>query len=189
MFSASWLGFHHIRFVGGLVVFLTMLLTAQSLIGKTVPGRWEKVKALEPGSSISVLLISGELVEGKFERLDRDVLLLRTGQTTESILKNSVYRVTEVTVEKDSGVKGALWGLAAGTALGGILVASDGSAGFVSDPGGTGFTGTLNSGGNDWEKKGVMVAGSAAIGCLLGFLIDVSVDPVKIRRDVIYQAH
>jgi hypothetical protein len=162
-----------------------MIISARAA---TVPGRWEKVELLQPGSEVSVLLISGELAEGTFEGVEGDQFLLGTGRTTLPLETSGIYRVTTSYVEKGSPVKGALWGLVAGAAFGGILVATDGSAGFVSDPGESGFTGGLSSGGHEWENKGAIVAGSAAVGCLLGFLIDVSVDPMEVQHEVVYQA-
>ena len=169
-------------------ICFSLVLMGVSVRAGTVPGRWEKVELLQPGSSVSVLLISGELAEGTFEGFEGDEFILRSGRTTLPLEKPAIYRVTTSYVEKDSPVKGALWGLAAGAAFGGILVATDGSAGFVSDPGGSGFTGGISSGGHEWENKGAIVAGSAAVGCLLGLLIDISVDPMEVQHEVVYQA-
>lgn len=168
----------------GPVLFLITI----SVWAETVPGRWEKAELLEPGSSVSVLLLSGELAEGTFEGFEGDEFLLGRGRTTLPLEKHAIYRVTTSYVDKDSPAKGALWGLAAGAVFGGILVATDASVGFVSDPGESGLTGGISSGGHEWDNKGAVVAGSAAIGCLLGLLIDASMDPVEVQHEIVYQA-
>jgi hypothetical protein len=177
------------RAPGRLIVHaFAVVLMVVSARAETVPGRWEKVELLEPGSSVSVLLLSGELVEGTFEGFEGDEFLLGRGRTTQPLEKHAIYRVTTSYVEKDSPVRGALWGLAVGAAFGGILVATDASVGFVSDPGESGLTGGISSGGHEWDNEGAVVAGSAAIGCLLGLLIDVSVDPTEVQYETVYQA-
>jgi hypothetical protein len=188
MFSASGFASVAVRF-GRLLVYCTVpVLIINSARAETIPGRWEKTELLEPGSSVSVLLLSGELAEGTFEGFEGDEFLLGRGRTTLPLEKHTIYRVTTSYVEKDSPAKGALWGLAVGAAFGGILVATDASVGFVSDPGESGLTGGISSGGHEWDNKGAVVAGSAAIGCLLGLLIDLSVDPMEVQHEIVYQA-
>jgi hypothetical protein len=189
MFSVPRLVFGVVPFGRPLAYSPVMILMMVSAWAETVPGRWEKVELLKPGSSVSVLLLSGELAEGAFEGIQGDQLLLRRGQTTVPLEKHAIYRVTTSHVEKDSPARGALWGLAVGAAFGGILVATDASVGIVSDPGGSGLTGGISSGGHEWDNKGAIVAGSAAVGCLLGLLIDLSVDPMEVQHEIVYQAH
>jgi hypothetical protein len=154
----------------------------------TIPGRWEKVEQLQVGDSISVILISGELLEGSFEGFEGDALNLGLRRSLVQLERTEIYRVTASYAEKDNPVTGALWGLAGGAAFGAVLVATDGSAAIVSDPGGSGFTGRVSSGTYKWENEAAIVLGSAAIGSLFGFLIDVSVDPMEVRHEVVYQA-
>lgn len=49
-----------------------------SVFGSTVPGKWEKVASLPKGEPIIVVLKSGHRVDGKFQRLAVNELVLES---------------------------------------------------------------------------------------------------------------
>ena len=64
-----------------LVSLLSFPVRAQGII----PGRWEKVEALELGSPITVELKNGDRLGGHFEGLSPSKLLLRTNSAQAAI--------------------------------------------------------------------------------------------------------
>jgi len=90
-------------------------LTATSLNAGVVPGRWEKVDALQQGEPITVTLKAGDLINATFVHLSPEILTIST--CTDSHTKVPRHEVSRVEVKVDDGVKkGVLLGAAIGFA-------------------------------------------------------------------------
>ena len=93
--------------------------------GEVIPGRWEKVSALELGTPITVELKNGDQVEGTFEGLSASEVELGTHFARAVIPKTAIQAIA---TQKKGGAaygarKGAVIGAATGTAIGvGILL-------------------------------------------------------------------
>lgn len=173
------------NFVGSLSV---ALLLFQWLHATVIPGRWDKVDKLEAGSPVTVALKSGNLIEGSLT--DRTVreLFLETPDGTFQVPLEEVRRVAVPVLQRDRLVNGTLLGLAAGLAVGGTLVATDGSAQITSAPGQGGLRVRVRSGDSDFAEEAAIVAGSAVVGALFGLLIDASGKNQKTRHETVYLA-
>ncbi len=136
-----------------LVVFSSGLLKAQ-----VVPGRWEKVDALEQGTEIIITMKSGERVDGAFQQHDAEILFVAEVNGSERpIPERDVAKVVRPLVEGDSSWDGA--------AIGAAIGYGGGWAGLAA----------MKSGGGDWawsdafEMFGPI---GAAVGFGIGFAID-----------------
>ena len=148
-----------------LVLFSSSLLNAQ-----VIPGRWEKVDALEQGAEIVITMKSGERVKGTFQQHDAETLFVAEVNGSERpIPEREVAKVVRPLVEGDSSWDGA--------AIGAAIGYGGGWAGLAA----------MKSGGGDWawsdafEMFGPIGAG---VGALVGYLVDKS----HKGTEVLYQA-
>ena len=127
-----------------------------------IPGRWEKVAALEAETVIIVNLKSGDRLEGQFGGLSPSELSLITGSAQAAIPRANIERIT--TREADRLHNGGLIGAGIG---GGIADA----------------IGPLS---NDWHpgSRALMALMGAGIGAAIG----VGIDALKKTEVVLYQA-
>jgi hypothetical protein len=80
---------------------------------QVIPGRWEKVAALESGAQIFTTMKSGERIKGRFLALSTDTLMMAIHPRSElQILKKDILEITRE--YDDSNLDGTMWGLAAG---------------------------------------------------------------------------
>ena len=88
--------------------------------GEVIPGRWEKVSALELGTPITVELKNGDQVEGTFEVLSASEVEVGTHFARAVIPKADIQTIaTQKKGGATSGArKGAIIGAAAGAGLG-----------------------------------------------------------------------
>ena len=97
-----------------------VLLTSSGQAG-TIPGRWEKVGMLPPGSEIIVTLKAGDRVESVFRSLSPDELTLTDpGGRDRRIAKSEVHRIVR-RKHHDNPLDGTLIGAGAGSAGGLVL--------------------------------------------------------------------
>ena len=95
--------------------------------GEVIPGRWEKVSALELGTPITVELKNGDQVEGNLEGLSESDVDVETYSARAVIPKADIQTI--VTQKKGGAAngarKGAIIGAAAGAGVGaaGMMVA------------------------------------------------------------------
>lgn len=84
-----------------------------------VPGNWDRVDALQPGSSVMVTLERGDRVQGEFRALDRDMLVVadRAGRELQ-VPRSDVCTIVALGVKDNLG-NGTLIG--AGTGLAAAL--------------------------------------------------------------------
>ena len=95
-------------------------LIAQPAHADVIPGRWEKVSALETASPITVELKNGDRVEGNFEGLSASELELETRSAQAKIPKVDIQAIT---TREQGGVdigarKGTISRAAAGAGIG-----------------------------------------------------------------------
>ena len=88
--------------------------------GEVIPGRWEKVSALEVGTPITVELKNGDQVEGTFEVLSASEVEVGTHFARAVIPKADIQTIA---TQKKGGAaggarKGAIIGAATGAAIG-----------------------------------------------------------------------
>ena len=88
--------------------------------GEVIPGRWEKVSALELGTPITVKLKNGDQAEGNFEGLSASDVDVETQSARAVIPKADIQTIA---TQKKGGTangarKGAIIGAAAGAGVG-----------------------------------------------------------------------
>ena len=145
------------------LIILTVLVTT-SLRAQVVPGRWEKLDALQPGQQITVTLKSGDRIDADFQSSSPDEISLVTrSRRLLAALKIPKADVEQVSsLEADSRLNGTLIGAGVGAAFG--L---------------TGFA-TADS------AKGPLIGSAitAGIGALIGLAIDIA----HKRSEIVYKA-
>ena len=144
------------------IAFILVGLLAVPVRAQGIPGRWEKVEALQLGPQITVKLKNGARIEGQCEELSSSELLLRTGTAQARIPRADIERIT--TREADGLAEGAIIGTIVG--LGFALL-------------GHGISESSFS-----EKTLLGVAILAGIGAGVG----VGIDALKKTEVVLYQA-
>ena len=110
--------------LGWLAVLITSCVQA-----KVIPGRWEKVDALQPGKQIIVTLKAGDRIEGSFRSSGTDnvtVVILTGGEV--KIAKPEVQQIMSREKVKDSLNNGAIVGIGIGLGivLAGLAIAASG---------------------------------------------------------------
>lgn len=106
-------------------VFGVFMMAFTSLQAAVIPGRWEKVAALEQGYPIIVTLKGWERIKGTFDGLDMESLLIKK----ENEQKLALPRAAVIKVESqertkhDSLVNGPMWGAILGGGLSALGVA------------------------------------------------------------------
>ena len=143
------------------------ILTTTSLGAATVPGRWEKVEALEEGYAITVKLDSGERFKASYVGFSDEAILLKRDSGEElEVPKAAVVKVTSQSRDSNDGLRnGAIIGALAGGAVG-LIVPQ--------------FTEGDNNPGN--------VALSIAVFAAMGMGVGVGVDAIVKGHEVLYQA-
>ena len=94
------------------IVLIFVVLLSVPAQAQVIPGRWEKVEALQLGPQITVKLKNGARIEGQCEELSSSELLLRTGTAQARILRADIERIT--TREADGLAEGAILGTIVG---------------------------------------------------------------------------
>lgn len=142
-------------------VVLVVPVLLQAVI---VPGRWEKLDALQPGQQITVTLKSGDRIDADFQSSSPDEISLVTrSRRLLAALKIPKADVEQVSsLEADSRLNGTLIGAGVGAAFGLTGIATADSA------------------------KGPLIGSAitAGIGALIGFAIDA----VRKKSEIVYQA-
>ena len=133
---------------------------------QVIPGRWEKVAALEAETVIIVNLKSGARLEGQFEGLSPSELFLRTRAAQAAVPRAEIQQITSR--ESDPLTNGPLIGAGVGVGIGlGIVVAAGG-----------------------WEDEdlGSVAAVYSLIWAGIGALAGWGVDAIIWKAIVLYQA-
>ena len=153
------------RTASGILILVT--IAASSLQAAVIPGRWEKVQALEEGYAIKVKLESGEGIKASYSGFTEEGLLLKKDSGEElEIPKSAVVTVTsQERVSNDGLGNGAIIGAAVG---GGFALTA----------------GLLLAGG---DEPGV-VAAFTALYAAIGLGVGVGVDAVIKGHEVFYAA-
>ncbi len=110
-------------------------LTFQPAHAEVIPGRWEKVSALEMASTVTVELKNGDRIKGQFRGLVPSALELRSPAGRAVIPKSDIQMIA--TLAKDGLGNGAGIGAAvgAGLGLGAFVLAARTRGGLDSAPG------------------------------------------------------
>ncbi len=143
------------------------ILKTTSLDAAIVPGRWEKVEALEEGYAITMKLDSGERFKASYVGFTDEAIILKRDSGEElEVPKAAVVKVTSQSRDRNDGLRnGAIIGALAGGAVG-LIVPQ--------------FTEGDNNPGN--------VALSTALFAAMGMGVGVGVDAIVKGHEVLYQA-
>jgi hypothetical protein len=106
-------------------IFLLVILVESQLLAGTIPGRWEKIDSLEPGTFLNLQMDSGTRLECQFLRSDQKSVTVRDVEEADREIPKTAIRRIE-TIEKKRGPiwTGALIGAAIGAAASGIVIAA-----------------------------------------------------------------
>jgi hypothetical protein len=111
------------------VVVLPIIMMVAHLQAAVIPGRWEKVGALERGYPIIVTLKNWERIRGTFHSLHKENLVIKKENEQDLPLpKADVIKVeSQESTKNDSLINGPMWGaiLGAGFSALGIALSSD----------------------------------------------------------------
>lgn len=140
-----------------LVTAFTLWFSLATLNAAVVPGWWEKVDALPPGTQLKVRLKLDDRVEGAFESSDTTALTLvgRDGRRMQ-LRKGDVRKVETAEKVQDPVLDGAVKGTAIGALAGGVYF---GLHGLEGGPGLVMFGGLV----------GALMGGGAAIGLAVDY--------------------
>ena len=154
-----------------IMAFAIFALASNTLQADVIPGRWEIVDSLEPGTPITVRLKEGDRIECSLKTVDSEALELIdvTGQEI-TIPKSAVKQILGPAKEKDSNLNGTLWGLAIGGAGGAVLGAATKES--------------LDSGASASSYIAAVAIIGAGLGALTGYTVDYSLK----NRPVLYRA-
>ena len=114
----------------GFFVFVILaILTAMPVLGGVVPGRWEKIEALETGTGIVVSLSSGEKLNCFLQGTTAEAVSVVSSDGRDLTLPKSAVTKIE-TLEKKRGPlwDGALIGGAIGLGVTGLMLARYGDS-------------------------------------------------------------
>ena len=161
-------------FVGGRRLTLSLALVASLLLtpvvsAQTATGQWSALKAVAPGSKLSVKLKTGKTFEGRLTGASEDGLSLTVGGRPTDLKAVDVLRV--YTVGGSSAKKGALIGLSVG-----------GGAGLVVGLAGSSVDDSFN------ELDAPITAGLTVLGAGAGALIGYAVGRSRRKRVLVYEA-
>ena len=152
------------------VITLFVLVTT-SLQAGVVPGRWQKVDALQPGKEIVVTLKSGDHIEGTFKSSGPEELTWIDPNGREQMVPRSeVRKIVSVEKIKDRLRNGVLIELGVGSGVGlfGYSIAEQVAGG----------EGAFNE----------YSLSFALLGAGIGALVGMTVDAVRQETEVLYQA-
>ena len=149
-----------------------LMLAPSTLRADVIPGRWEIVDSLEPGTPIVIKLKAGDRIECSLKAVRPDSLELveSTGRET-TILKSDVKEIVSLVKKGDSLRNGVLWGLVIGGAGGTAAGAATSKR-------------ATNEGGSGVGWAAIWGSVGAGIGALAGFLGDAA----RRSRPVFYRA-
>jgi hypothetical protein len=153
------------RWLRSLIVWAVLATTF--LNAAIVPGRWEKVEALEEGYPITVKLASGERIKAAYVGFTDEALVLKRDSGRELVVpKAAVLTVTSQERNSNDGLRnGAIIGAAAG---GGFALA----------------VGLHLADGDDYR----VVAAYSALYAAIGMGVGVGVDVIIKGHEVLYQS-
>ena len=151
-----------------ILVIFVLVATATALPrAGVVPGRWEKVEALEEGYAITVKLDSGERFKASYVSFTDEAILLKRDSGEElEVPKAAVGKITSQSRDSNDGLRnGAIIGAVAGgvLALGAGLELADG------------------------DDYGVVLA-ITALYAAIGMGVGVGIDAIVQGHEVLYQA-
>jgi len=153
-------------------VLVPLAILSATLQADTIPGRWELVDALKPGTPIIVHLKTGTRMECSLKTARQDVLeLLDSTGRIFTVPKSAIQEVLGADKVSDSARNGLLWGALIGG--GGGIAAGAATSKLMTNEGGSGASWTAQ-----WGLVG------AEIGALAGYLGD----SAKRSRPVLYSA-
>jgi hypothetical protein len=108
-----------------LIVFMGIGLGTATIRAETIPGRWERVEALPPGTAVIVKLQGGERLEGIYQRIGPDeIVFVESNGIERRLPRMGILKIESATVVPDRLCNGALYGAFIGIAAGiGSMVA------------------------------------------------------------------
>jgi hypothetical protein len=163
----------HQKLISAVLAFLLTVTAAQA---EVVAGRWEKMEALTPGSSVIVSLPGGERLECTFDKIGTDEILIHELGGKERILpKSAILKIETAAVVHDRLRNGIL--------IGALVGASAGIVGMVA---------SINDKTNGkvyWdEDAGAYALGGALVGGGIGAATGAIIDAKIKHREVLYRA-
>jgi hypothetical protein len=158
-------------------LMVVCVLAAAPLQGQVLPGRWEKLEQLQPGTRIIVRLQAGDRLEGGFQRITQDAIVLTEENSQERTIAKSMVSSIETSKKAPDRLRnGTLIGLLVGAAAGiasmaAIAEAKTSGPVYWGDEDGPGYL------------LGAALVGGG-IGAATGAIVDASIK----RHEVLYQA-
>ena len=135
---------------------------------EVIPGRWEKVSAMELGTPITVALKNGDQIKGELESLSETEVELKTHSARASVPRSDIQSITAW--KKDGLGNGAAIGAYVGAGFAGTIAITSGLAKSLD---------------TDMEGALSFAALAVGIGAALGMAVDAEMksDPI-----VLYEA-
>jgi hypothetical protein len=158
-------------------LFIICILAAAPLWGQTLPGRWEKVEGLQPGTDINIRLKTGDRLKGTFKGVSPDALDLIDDSAQARTIPKSIIQAIETLGKKPDRLCNGAW-------IGALVGVAGGIAGMIA------FGNAKTNGPVHWgveEGPGYLVGAAlagGAIGAATGAIVDASIK----HPEVLYRA-
>lgn len=159
-----------------LAAFAALLLAAVQAHADAIPGRWDKVDALQGGTPIVVTLKSGDRLEAAFRHIRPAEIVLQDEQGVErAVPKEAVLKVESGKEVRDRLRNGAIIGAVVGSGAAVLALA--------------GYAARETASGPIWggEATGYYL-GAALVGAGVGALSGMAIDAAGRSREVLYRA-
>jgi hypothetical protein len=159
-----------------IVVFAVLLMTISTVRADAIPGRWELIDALAPGTPVIIKLKAGDRMECVFKGSSTTAVTFADEKGNEgTVLKSDVLRIELAARTGDGLVNGALIGMGLGAA-GGIAALYA-------------YADSVTASGPIWggDSAGYFILAGfvgAGIGALAGLAVDASIK----KNKVVYEA-
>ena len=159
-----------------ITAFATLLLLTTAVQAEVIPGRWEMVDSLEPGTPIVIKLKTGDRMECSFkESSPKEISFIDESGNEKKVPKAEILGI-ESTEKTGDGLKNGAWIGAGLGAVGGIVSL------YV-------YADSVTASGPIWgdESAGIFVA-AGLVGAGIGALAGVAVDASIKRNEIFYKA-
>ena len=152
--------------------FIVGILAIPSFLqAQTIPGRWEKVDQLPPGSNITITLTTGQKITAAFCGAQTDFLTVTIDSTEMKVPKADVQTIARTA--NDRLRNGVLIGTGVGFAAGFLSLVS--------------FNAHVTASGPIWDREGVgYYIGAGLIGAGIGAVTGLMIDSARKTTEIIY---
>jgi hypothetical protein len=156
--------------------FASLLLVASNLWAEVIPGRWEKVDGLKPGTIIIIKLKGGDRMECSFQTTSpSDIAFLDENEVKRKLPKSGVQQIESTEKVGDRLRNGAWIGAGVGAATGMLSWYA--------------YANSVTASGPLWGEEGTgFFLAAGLVGAGIGAIAGTAVDAAIKGNEVLYKA-